>query len=133
MDEPPGHGGRALFAKGVLDVLSDDGRHRDPELDAEPKQEEEAPVTTLLSLAAERMGAHLGPMLSRMPDGCRVKRYFVIHANVNSANRLTPTATHTQSAMAIPQFPGSPDTSILRPRSGRSALSRPVAYTMFTT
>jgi hypothetical protein len=70
---------------------------------------------TLLSLAAERMAAHLARnayTLSR-----RRCSYFVNQANVNSANRLTPTATHTQSAMTIPQSPGSPEELILRPRT----------------
>jgi hypothetical protein len=53
-----------------LDVRSDDGRYRDPELNAEPEQEEQAPVTTLLSLAAERMAAHLAPNAYTYPGGC---------------------------------------------------------------
>jgi hypothetical protein len=112
-------------------VLSDDGRCCDPEPNTQQEHEEQAPVSTLLSLAAERMAAHLAPNAYTCTGGC--VSYFVNQANVNSANRLTPTATHTQSAMTIPRFPGSPDTLILRPRTRIAPLVDPLAYTMFTT
>ena len=103
---PPGGASAAQF-RGRLKVLRDGGRHDDPELRAEPEQDEEPPVTRRLAHDVHTMPTH------RVDDPCTYRRrtlkerYFVAHAKVRNAIKLAPIAvqTHTDMTSPSPPFP----------------------------
>jgi hypothetical protein len=86
-----------------LEILGDFSRHDDPELHGKHEEEQQAPVMRrppsdgLIAVLRHPRG-----ILTRSPDRGSVNRYFVAHANVRNATRLTPIAIQAHTGMAHP-------------------------------
>ena len=95
----------SLSTPTTLEILGDEPRHKDPELNTEHDREKQDPVSACLAAPLE-LTRHRARTLQRAHDGRAVRRYFVFQANVKKGTAKKTLAPRIQTHMPQPSDPG---------------------------